>query len=114
MLALKNPPNIFWREVKRAKIACSQTVNSVNSQSIPKNIANDFKEMYAEIFRTGFTTENNLSELHSKLREMCKNNNWNPFRIDEVFGACCCLKPNKKDSNLMSNSAFTNAPHVFF
>ena len=69
--------------------------------------------MYAEIFHADFTTENNLSELHSKLSELCKNNKWSSFRIDEVFEAFCCLKPIKKDSYLMLSSlAFTNA-HVF-
>ena len=75
---------------------------------------NDFKDRYAEIFRAGFTTENSLSELYSKLRELCKNNQWNPFRIDEVFEACRCLKPDIKDFDLMLNLlVFTNAPHVF-
>ena len=60
-----------------------------------QKIANKFKDIYADIFHTGFTMENNLSELHSKLSELCTNNQWNPLRIDEMFEASRCLKPNK-------------------
>ena len=46
---INKPPNILWSEVKRAnaKIACLHVVNSVNGHSIPKDIADDFKDMYA-------------------------------------------------------------------
>ena len=58
--SINKHPNIFWREVKRAKakIVCSHAVNSINGHSIPKNIA---KDMNAEIFHADFTTENDLS-----------------------------------------------------
>ena len=74
--SIKKYLKIFWREVKRAnaKIACSHAVNSVNGHFIPKDSANDFKDKYVEIFHAGFTAENNLSELHSELSELCKNN----------------------------------------
>ena len=53
--------------------------------TIPKDIANDFKDVYAEIFRAGFTMKNNLPKLQSKLSELCRNKQWKPFKIDEIF-----------------------------
>ncbi len=113
---VNKPPNIFWREVKRANARPSSATiaNVVNDHSDPRDIANDFKSLYSDTFRAGFTSLEDLHAFRKTLDNACIDGCWNTFTLDEVSAACNQLKPNKKDSDLLLNSsAFIHAPLNF-
>ena len=63
--SINKPPNVFWREFKRANARPSsvQVSNVVNGHTDCHDIANEFKNAYSDIFRAGFTTVEDLEVL---------------------------------------------------
>ena len=113
--SINKPPNVFWREVKHANARPSSVqVSNVNGHTDCYNIANEFKNAYSDIFRTGFTTVDDLDVLRKELDDSCINSMWENFSVDELGAACRQLKPNKRDSDRSLNSyVFTYVPADF-
>ena len=84
--SINKPPNVFWREVKRANARPSsvQVSNVVNGQTDCHDIANEFKNTYSIIFRAGFTMVDNLDVLSKELNDSCINSIWEKFSVDEL------------------------------
>jgi len=107
----------FWRQVKQANAHksnahCSNVVNGHNGS---QEIANEFRSVYADIFRAGFTSTDDLSNMRSTLDTNCRGACWKEFSADEVLAACSKLKPNKKDADtVLNSSAILHAPMHFY
>ena len=104
--SINKPPNVFWREVKRANTRPSsvQVSNVVNGHTDCHDIANEFKNAYSDIFCAGFTAVDDLDVLRKELDDICINSMWEKFSVDELGATCKQLKPNKKDSDMSLNS----------
>ena len=115
--AVPHSPSIFWKEVKRANAHTSHSFacNTVNGHTSPAEIANDFKDMYKNIFCAGLTSVDDLSNFRNNLNDLCVNEISQPFTPEEIASACKKLKPNKKDSDLLlMSNAIINAPPIVF
>jgi hypothetical protein len=106
----------FWDQVKRANAYNSKpsVCSVINGCNTGVDIANTFKDMYADTFRAGFTSQDDLELFHVSLTEQCEAEVWQAFTVDNVAAACLRLKANKKDADLdLSSDAIINAPHEF-
>ena len=87
----------------------------INGHSLSNEIATDFKDMFENIFRAGFTPDADLSAMHRSLDNKCIGQSWEVFSIVEILNACKILKPFKSDSDInLNSSAIINAPNCFF
>jgi hypothetical protein len=107
----------FWQEVKRsnARKSIQRSSNVVNGHTSAQEIANDFKDVFTNIFRADFTSDTDISTLRSLLNDKCSVQFWEGFSLGELLCACKLLKPNKNDSDMnLNSSAIINAPQYFF
>ena len=89
--------------------------NYVNGCSSPVNVANDFMKMYRDVFCAGHTSCHNLQSFQNKLHNLCIDEKWQPFNVNEITSAYYKLKPNKKDDDLtLVSIAIPNALLSYF
>ena len=88
--------------------------NVANNHSDPAAMDNNFNDVCKDIFRAGFTSERDISEMQRMFDFKCYNFNWQHFSSDESFMTYMQLKHNKKDTDIeLYSSAFINAPFKF-
>ena len=79
------------------------------------DIANCFKDNYAETFQSEFANEGHFIAFVGDLNVACKVADWKPFCFEKTIIAASQLHPNKKDTDfLLISNALINAPLSFF